>query len=89
MNLCEELLKEVWLKGRTRSDGGIWRKDECGAWMLWRHYGDMDSEYGWVIQDDSPGKLSGSIAFMRPVHWANAGCRQCKVTSDSVFNIYE
>lgn len=89
MDLCEELVKKVWRKGRTPSGTDLWRKDDCGAWMLFRHYGDMGSEYGWVIQDDSPGAMAGDAEFMKPVHWANTGCRVCKVTADSVNNIYE
>lgn len=89
MDLCEKMVRKVWRKGRAPSGVDFWRKDDCGAWMLWRHHGDTDSEYGWVIQDDSPPGLSGDITFMKPVHWANAGCRSCKVTADSVNNIYE
>lgn len=52
----EHLKKNVWQKGQV-VDGfnpDLYRKDPCGAWIVWDKYGVQDSIYGWEIDHIYP-----------------------------------
>ena len=50
----EKIISDVWAKGQIAgsNDPADYRKDECGAWMYFSHYGNRGSQYGWEIDQD-------------------------------------
>lgn len=48
MTFDEETLRNVWDKGIITGDADpdIWRKDECGAWIRWDFYENVESQFG-------------------------------------------
>jgi len=81
---------KVWNKGTIAPPNGAlkWRKDECGAWMLFSAYGDRNSQYGWEIDHVTSTENGGSDALsnLRPLNWRNnvskgAGRLVCAVTA--------
>lgn len=88
MTYNAETIQSVWEKGRViaEQDPIVWRKDECGAWLRREHYGREDSEYGWKIENVSPGGPD-TPQNLRPFHRQNAfdvgaGRAHCHVTAD-------
>lgn len=58
MELTNQLKRSVWEKGQ-KVDGfnpDMYRKDPCGAWIVWDKYGVSDSMYGWEIDHIYPQK---------------------------------
>ena len=56
MNADIQLRRKVWEKAQT-VDGfnpDMYRKDPCGAWIVWDKYGVQDSIYGWQIDHIYP-----------------------------------
>lgn len=96
MNFDNETIQRVWEKG-TVVPGYVsarWRKDQCGAWMDFKEYGNRDSEYGWEIDHITPVSRGGQtiLSNLRPLQWKNNAARQdgrlsCAVTSVGVHNI--
>lgn len=94
MGFSEEVIWQIWSKGYPSNDSLLWRKDECGAWILRGDYGKRDSEYGWEIDQIIPASEDGTdnISNLRPLHWENAvretdGGIVCRVTSEGSHNI--
>jgi len=59
MAWSEEQIQDVWNRA-TAVDGfdkSRFRKDACGAWIIWDKYGDNDSLYGWEIDHIVPESL--------------------------------
>ena len=59
MAWSEEQIQYVWNRA-TAVDGfdkSRFRKDACGAWIIWDKYGDIDSLYGWEIDHIVPKTL--------------------------------
>ncbi len=92
----EETIKKVWERGGVMPgyDPEVWRKDDCGAWMGRRFYGNKESQYGWeVIPVKPPSKGGGDdVSNLRPVQWENsesrkAGRYECVVTAADARNI--
>ena len=50
-DFSEETKLAVWNKAQTvgNNNPAVWRKDQCGAWIGWKYYGDRTSQYGWEI----------------------------------------
>ncbi len=71
MEYSEQLIQQVWEKGRGNGDvdTDIWREDECGAWMSRPDYG-KDSEFGWKIVNVTPG-APHTLENLRPFHHSN------------------
>lgn len=93
MAWTEETIQKVWEKGKIVSgnDPGVWRKDECGAWIGRKHYGDRHSQYGWEVDHISPGG-SDSLSNLRPLQWQNNtdksdGRLKCNVTANDKNNV--
>lgn len=88
MAFSEEMVQQIWEKGRAipNIDPNTWRKDQCGAWLKRSHYENRNSEYGWVIENVSPGDPD-EIANLQALHWQNrvergVGRAKCKVTAE-------
>lgn len=75
MAFDEATIQAVWEKGTIVSgyNSLLYRKDECGAWMVRKAYGHRDSEYGWEIDHISPQANGGSdvLSNLRPLQWQN------------------
>lgn len=88
MAFSEELIQQVWEKGRAVNDrdGDEWRKDECGAWIHRSSYGNPTNEFGWTIRNVSPGG-EDVLNNLRPFHRQNdfnrnTGAASCTVIAD-------
>lgn len=88
MEYSEQLIQQVWEKGRGSGDAdtSLWREDECGAWISRPDYGKADSDFGWKIVNVTPG-APHTLENLRPFHHRNAydvASRQAKrhVTAD-------
>lgn len=95
-NWTEEEKKIIWSKAdkNANNDPALWRKDQCGAWMYWPHYGNRQSDYGWEIDHIKPDSKGGEdvVSNARPLQWFNNASRQngqltCPVTANGVKNI--
>jgi len=91
MAWSEEVKKKVWEKG-TPSVDPKWKKDACGAWIYWDHFG-IQSDYGWNIDHIQPVSKEGTddISNLRPLHWENNlskanGNLVCLVSSEGSAN---
>lgn len=88
MNFSVQIIQQVWENGRAMpdQDSTVWRKDQCGAWMMRDGYEQEHSDYGWKIWSILPGD-SGALEHLRPFHHKNvfngaSGEAQCHVTAD-------
>lgn len=88
MPYTQQIIQSVWEKGRViaEQDPAEWRKDACGAWMRREHYGHENSDYGWKIENVSPGGAD-EPENLRPFHCKNSydvgtGRAHCHVTAD-------
>lgn len=72
MNYSEQLIQQVWEKGRANGeiDSDMWREDECGAWISRAEYGKTDSDFGWKIVNVTPG-APDTPKNLRPFHHGN------------------
>jgi len=78
-----EIKDEVWQKGiiDTKYDSSLIRKDACGAWIVYDHYGRKDSSFGWEIDHIVPQSYLrekgasedeiNNIDNLRPLNWRN------------------
>lgn len=97
MAFTEQITQKVWNKAKTISDTNEekgFRKDQCGAWVNRKEYGNRDSDWGWEIDHITPESQGGSdeLNNLRPLHWRNNvsksdGRLSCAVTSDGAKNI--
>ena len=94
MPWTEEQTQSVWNRGQEveNNDRGVWRKDECGAWMRRTHYGNRDSQYGWEIDHIHP-KRGDNEGNLRPLQWRNRAAKRgglgdvCAVTAEGARNV--
>ncbi len=72
MDYSEQLIQQVWEKGRahTEIDMDLWREDECGAWISRLDYGKTSSEFGWKIVNVTAGGPN-TPDNLRPFHHRN------------------
>lgn len=56
MDITNQLKRSVWEKGQKVSgfNPDMYRKDPCGAWIVWDKYGIQDNLYGWEIDHIYP-----------------------------------
>jgi hypothetical protein len=88
MAYSEETVQRVWEKARAmpERDPLEWRQDECGAWIQRPQYGSGSAEFGWKIENVSPGHPD-EPENLRPFHRDNAfdralGKSRCHVVAD-------
>lgn len=92
-NWTEADIQAVWGKA-TQVNGynkEIARKDECGAWIERKQYGNRNSIFGWEIDHISPGE-NDALSNLRPLQWKNNvdksdGRLKCNVVSSEKTNI--
>lgn len=67
-----EFIQKIWEKGKTvrGHDSGVWRKDQCDAWIKRSEHGNRDSQFGWEIDRISAGG-EYSVSNCRPLQWRN------------------
>lgn len=92
MNWSDEMIKNVWEKGQIVGGNAPeeWRKDECGAWIGWKFYGNRNSTYGWEIDHITPNGPD-TLSNLRPLQWENNvdkrdGRLKCNVTASGTSN---
>lgn len=82
MAFSEKQKKEVWEKAKKVEgyDPATFRKDACGAWMVWDRYGDRDNLYGWEIDHVVPRILlkEKGIDDVRTDDLLNLRALQCR-----------
>lgn len=91
-------INSVWAKAdyvSANNESKGFRKDQCGAWIQRKAYGDRSSPYGWEIDHIKPLSKGGDdkLSNMRPLHWGNNASRQddkltTYITSEGSNNIY-
>ena len=65
MELTNQLKLKVWEKAQI-VDGfnpDMYRKDPCGAWIVWDKYGIQDNIYGWEIDHIFPKSKLEDMGF--------------------------
>ena len=72
MKLSDQLIQQVWEKGRasTEISADLWREDECGAWISRGDYCKTDSDFGWKIVNVTSG-APDMPENLRPFHHRN------------------
>jgi len=99
MSFSDEIKRIVWQKARTEPgyDKDLFRKDACGAWIMWNKYGIRDNVFGWEIDHIYPTNLGGddTIDNLRALHCLNNASKgddypsyTSDVTSSGDTNIY-
>ncbi|MGM9774610.1 MAG: hypothetical protein ACI3Y2_05350 [Candidatus Egerieousia sp.] len=65
MDFSEQQKRAVWNRATTVDgfDSRTYRKDACGAWIIWDKYGDRDNLYGWEIDHIVPRSLLEKNGF--------------------------
>jgi hypothetical protein len=88
MKLTEEIIAQVWERGRVMadSDASRWRQDACRAWICREHFGNERSNFGWKAENTLLGSPDDP-ANLRPFHWRNScghggNGLQCRVKAD-------
>lgn len=65
----------VWSKATIvpRYNQNEFRKDQCGAWIKFSEYGNVNSIYGWEIDHVKPVAKGGTddLQNLQPLHWRN------------------
>lgn len=75
MRFSEDIIRKVWQMARTEPgyDPDVFRKDACGAWIMWNKYGERENVFGWEIDHIFPLSRGGddSIQNLRALHCLN------------------
>lgn len=96
MSFANDTIQRVWEKATVvgNNDPGVWRKDQCGAWIARIEYGNRRSQYGWEIDHIRPVADGGGdeVSNLRPLQWENNAAKQggrlvCVVVSSGTKNV--
>lgn len=96
MTFTEKQIQEVWEKAKVIDlfDSSVFRKDNCGAWIIRNQYGKQDSEYGWEIDHLTPKIYGGrdELSNLSPLQWQNKKNKLdsvlvCRITSEKGENV--
>ena len=65
MEVTEQVKRKVWEKAKAVEgfNPDLYRKDPCGAWIVWDKYGVQDSIYGWEIDHIYPQSKLQKLGF--------------------------
>ena len=71
MIITPELKLAVWNKAKIEEgyNPDLFRKDACGAWISWNHYGVKDNLYGWEIDHICPQDLLKGLGYSEEEIW--------------------
>ncbi|MDR1881442.1 MAG: hypothetical protein LBR26_01500 [Prevotella sp.] len=75
-NFSDDKVLAIWNKAaivsEDKDNGKEWRKDPCGAWINFKHYGKQD-DYGWEIDHALPEVKGGTdhTENLHAMHWMN------------------
>lgn len=63
--VIDSLKQQVWEKGQVVEgfNPDLYRKDPCGAWIVWEKYGVQDNIYGWEIDHICPRSRLEKLGF--------------------------
>lgn len=100
MPFSDEIKRSVWQKARKVEgyDENMFRKDACGAWIMWDKYGRQDHALGWEIDHICPRRLNGTdrLENLRPLQHQNNASKAddypsytAVVTSEGDKNVYD
>ena len=98
MGFPDNVIKQVWEKATVVPgySPDEWRKDQCGAWIGWRYYGNRNSQYGWEIDHITCIANGGTDALsnLRPLQWENNASRQngrlsCVIVASGINNVHQ
>jgi hypothetical protein len=94
MSYTEDVILKVWQKGQIDEYNipNNFRKDSCGAWIERVEYENINSSYGWHVEEKNQDLNSDDISNLYPFHSKNNGRNQdgtiiCKVTSIGTSNV--
>ena len=69
------VIQAVWQKARAVHgfNPAVIRKDSCGAWIQYNHYGNTNSPYGWEIDHVTPISHGGldTLSNLQALQWQN------------------
>lgn len=67
MAFSKQQIQDVWNRASAVEgyDPTRFRKDACGAWIMWDKYGDTDSLYGWEVDHIVPQALLEEKGFSK------------------------
>lgn len=72
----------VWEKGEIIFDvsPAVFRRDYLGSWIKKDEYGNIHSDYGWVIDhiDPDSSNVSDPIGNLQPIQWKNKIQKDCE-----------
>ena len=93
MSYTNDELIDIWEKGHViqKYDKTKFRRDECGAWMIFAEYGNRASKYGWEVDHINP-KGEKKISNLRPLQWENNLAKsddklKCVVIAQGIKNV--
>lgn len=71
MDVSDELKRTVWEKARVVDgfNSDMYRKDACGAWIVWNKFGVQDNAYGWEIDHIYPMSRLVTAGFSEEEIW--------------------
>ena len=74
MDISDDMKRRVWEKARAVEgyDDTRYRKDACGAWIMWDKYG-LSHAFGWEIDHIYPTERGGTdiLENLRPLQHQN------------------